>query len=423
MRNTQRSRLASAISFSGMACVVLAYLAFPSRASHAAYTATEGFQTIVFSSGTEGYHTFRIPTIVKAANGDLLAIAEGRKNSNADSGDVDIVMKRSTNGGRSWSNLQLIQDDFSDTIGNPTPVVDMTDPLHPGRIWMAFCRNNDRVFVTYSDDHGTTWANRAEITLSVKDPTWDWYATGPVHGIQLQRGSNAGRLIIPSDHKGKSWEARYGSHVIYSDDHGQTWQIGADDTRSGTDTIHPSENVAVELVDGRVYFNTRDNGGLDPATRAIAYSSDGGENFDAPFAAEPNIVSPEVQNSAIRFAATDMGDADNILLYLSPGSWTGRQDLTLLMSFDEGQTWTNDTLIHSGPSAYSDLVKLDGEHVGVLYEGGSYLYGEIIYGSFAVKQVPEPSSVALLIIAGLGLYIMARVRRNAPFTAIHSTRR
>jgi hypothetical protein len=368
--------------------------AFPAHLRAGKYAATEDFRTTVFRSGTEGYHTFRIPTLVKAANGDLLAIAEGRKNAASDAGNIDLVMKRSTDGGRTWSAVQLIQDEDADplgkiTIGNPTPVVDRMDPAHAGRIWLPFTRNNDRVFVTYSDDHGATWAKRVEITAAVKDPTWGWYATGPVHGIQLERGPHVGRLIIPADHRVGS--DRWGSHVVYSDDHGRTWRLGAADTHASTDPVHPNENTAVELVDGRLYLNARNQKGSSPATRAVAHSRDGGLTYDAPFAPEPNLLSPVVQNSALRFAAADRGDAENILLYVSPKHQAQRRDLTLRMSFDEGKTWTNDVLIHSGPAAYSDLVKLDSRHVGVLYEAGAALYGEIVFSSQAITAVSEPA--------------------------------
>jgi sialidase-1 len=340
----------------------------------------------VFHSGTDGYHTYRIPAIIKAANGDLLAFAEGRKNGSGDAGDIDLVMKRSTDDGRTWGPLRLVQDEFSNptgniTIGNPVPVVDAMDPQHAGRIWLPFTRNNDRVFVTYSDDHGATWSLRKEITSTVKDASWGWYATGPVHGIQLQRGAQSGRLIIPSDHR-IAGTSSWGSHVVYSDDHGQTWQLGAVDTHLGADPVHPNENVAVELVDGRIYFNARDQSGASAGTRAIAYSSDGGSSFDARFVEEPNLTTPVVQNSALRFAAVDEGDPQNILIYSSPGHPSSRRDFTIRVSLDEGATWTRDTLIHPGPAAYSDLVKIDSQTIGVLYEAGPSLYQEILFGYF-----------------------------------------
>src|SRR6476620_8766963 len=123
----------------------------------------------VFKSGQGGYHTYRIPAIVRAKNGDLLAFAEGRKNGAGDHGDIDIVLKRSSDGGQTWGPLELVQDEASDPtgkvwIGNPTPVVDHADPKHPGRIWLAFTRSNAKMFVTSSDDNGRTWSERREIT-------------------------------------------------------------------------------------------------------------------------------------------------------------------------------------------------------------------------------------------------------------------
>jgi sialidase-1 len=253
----------------------------------------------------------------------------------------------------------------------------------------VFTRNNAQMFVTSSDDNGKTWSERREITQPAGKPEWDWYAAGPVHGIQLARGPHAGRLIAPCDHQIKSNKS-WGSHIVFSDDHGATWKLGASDTRRKEDPLHPNECVAVELVDGRLYVNAREHEGSDPATRVIAYSSDGGETFDSPFVAETNIISPVVQNSEVRFAATDRGDTRNILVHCGPGDATKRTDLAMLLSFDEGKTWGHKTLIHRGPAAYSDLVKLNDDDVGVLYEAGTKLYDEIDFAVVNVKQLANP---------------------------------
>ncbi|WP_425400017.1 exo-alpha-sialidase [Aeoliella sp.] len=357
----------------------------------------EFVKRLVFESGTEGYNIYRIPTIVQAANGDLLAFAEAR--SGGDASEIDIVMKRSTNNGDSWGTLQVVVENnnyrgwdglplTNVTAGNQTPVVDHLDPQNPGRIWMPFTLENDRVFVTYSDDHGATWEFDAngrarEITADVKLPSWGWYATGPVHGIQLTRGEDAGRLIIPSDHRADGW----GSHVVYSDDHGVTWELGAVDTRSAEDPAHPNENVATELVDGRVYFNARDQHGTSEGNRVIAYSSDGGESYDSPFAPAPEFVTPVVQNSVIRFRSVDTGDSENILIHSGPGQADSRNDMTISVSYNESESWGKRTLIHAGPSAYSDLVKIDSDHFGVLWEAGDSLYEEILFGYMSIDDL------------------------------------
>jgi sialidase-1 len=360
-------------------------LAVPSHAAVA-----EPAKAVVYTSGEEGYHTFRIPTIVRAANGDLLAFAEGRKNGPGDHGDIDIVVKRSRDSGRTWSPLNLVQDEWDSPtaktwIGNPSPLVDMTDPQHPGRIWLVFTRSNAKVFVTHSDDHGHSWSERRDITPTAGKLTWQWYAAGPVHGIQLERGKYAGRLLVPCDHRIIA-EDSWGAHLIYSDDHGQTWKLGAVDTRRSNDPLHPNESVAVELVDGRVYINARDQHGSDPAARAVAYSSDGGETFDGPFEPEPQLITAVVQNSLLRFAATDRGDQRSVLVYACPGHARERRDLTILLSFDEGQTWKKTSAPHSGPAAYSDLVKLDGKRVGVIFEAGEPLYKEILFAAIEIEM-------------------------------------
>ena len=167
-------------------------------------------QTKVFSNGNDGYKIFRIPVIVRASNGDLLAFCEAR--SGGDLSEIDLVLKRSSDNGKTWQALEMVQESdnfkglFDDdvpeiSIGNPAPVVDLLDPNHPGRIWLPFTLENNRVFVTYSDDHGKSWAERREITSDVKKEDWGWYATGPVHSIQITRGENKGRLVIPCDHR------------------------------------------------------------------------------------------------------------------------------------------------------------------------------------------------------------------------------
>jgi sialidase-1 len=351
----------------------------------------------VFTAGEDGYHTYRIPAIVRAANGDLLAFAEGRKNGPGDHGDIDLVLKRSSDVGRSWSAMRVVQDEWDDPsakvwIGNPTPVVDLMDEAHAGRVWLLFTRSNASVWATSSDDHGQTWSERRDIGNTAMDPSWGWYATGPVHGIQLERGKHAGRLIVPCDHRQAATES-WGAHILYSDDHGASWKIGAVDTRLAEDSIHPNENVAVELVDGRIYVNARDQHGSDPATRATAHSSDGGLSYDKPFVAEPKITTPVVQNSAIRFAATDRGDDRNVLLYSCPGQAKKRRDLTILVSYDEGKTWENNQVLQRGPAAYSDLVKLDGDRIGVLFEAGEALYGEIVFAEFGLREGNESTNI------------------------------
>jgi sialidase-1 len=350
----------------------------------------------VFEYGTEGYNIYRIPAIVRAASGDLLAFCEARVGG--DASEIDLVMKRSRDQGATWSALQVVQGRsefvalFSEgavpliTVGNPAPVVDLMDPDHAGRIWLPFNLENDRVFVTYSDDHGETWSPPREITSTVKREEWGWYAMGPVHSIQLQRGPYAGRLVIPVDHRlgddGDDHGAN-GVHVVFSDDHGETWQLGAiDDTYE--DGLSANETTVVELNDGRLYFNTRDQNGDAPGTRAHGYSSDGGVSFDLSghstykyfVPSSPILDPPVVQSALLRVASTLDGDNRDLILFSGPDddgpSGPGRSDLRIRYSVDEAETWHDGPLIHVGPAAYSDMVRLraDSTTIGILYEAG-----------------------------------------------------
>lgn len=340
---------------------------------------------MVFKAGEDGYKVFRIPAIVAASNGDLLAFCEARQGG--DASEIDLVLKRSSDGGQTWGELEVVQesDDFTSafegkvpdiTIGNPAPVVDKMNPDHPGRLWLPFTLENDRVFVVYSDDSGKTWSERREITAEVKLDDWGWYATGPVHSIQLQHGPHRGRLVIPCDHRiGKDGrdDGELGAHVVFSDDHGKTWQLGAiDDTYK--DGLNANETTVVELKDGTLYFNTRNQKGDAPGTRGCAWSRDGGGTFESrseswkQFRPSPETLDPPVVQSALLRAE------ENLILFSGPDtngpSGEGRSDLRVRFSRDEAESWQDGPLIHTGPAAYSDMVMVEDGVVGILYEAG-----------------------------------------------------
>lgn len=314
------------------------------------------FETTVFESGEQGYHTFRIPAVVKTKENTLLAFCEGRKSGRGDAGDIDMVLKRSTDGGKTWGPLELVYEEGNDqpiTIGNPAPVVDQST----GVIWLPFCRNNDRVFITSSSDDGKTWSKPTEITKDVKADDWTWYATGPVHGIQLTTGKHKGRLLIPCDHRVEKgpWEHKGRSHMIYSDDHGKTWQRG-----EPTDWAM-NECTVAELADGEILLNMRSY--RKRGCRAVAFSKDGGETWSECEDAS-SLPEPVCQGSLLLHGDT--------YFFCNPASSKGRHHLTLRSS-EDGKTWNKGLLICEGSSAYSDLVSLTkDEGIGVLYEKDDY---------------------------------------------------
>ena len=332
-------------------------------------TAAEFEESILFESGTEGYSNYRIPSLITTKDGCLLAFCEARKDDRGDSGNIDLVVKRSTDNGRNWSAPMVAWDAELNTAGNPCPVVDQ----RTGRIVMLMCWNlatdlhagtsvdTRRVYQTHSDDDGLTWTDPREITASVKDPSWWWYATGPGIGIQLEKGPHKGRLVIPANHTAEGY---YGGHTLFSDDGGDTWTVSS--------LIKPTVNESqmVELSDGRLMMNMRTQGTADtkrPYTgyRSISYSSDGGETWTNPVS-DDELGDPICQASILRYDKKRILFSNpNPLVSLKRGP---REGMTVKLSSDDGDTWPSGLLIYDGPSAYSSLARLTNGQVGLLYE-------------------------------------------------------
>jgi sialidase-1 len=346
--------------------------------------------TSVFVSGRDGYHTYRIPALIVAKNGTLLAFCEGRKKAQGDAGDIDLLVRQSLDGGKTWEPQEVVWDDGENTCGNPCPVVDQTT----GVIWLPMTWNHGRdaerqimqnsgtdtrrVFITHSDDNGRTWAKPREITAEAKRPEWRWYATGPGIGIQLTQGPWKGRLVIPCDHSLVSAEDPdgYNSHVIYSDDHGRTWQLGG--------VIRPAVNECqlVELADGTLLMNMR-NYDRSQTTRALATSDDGGLTWSA-VRHDPALVEPVCQASLVRYT-TEPPESQNRLLFSNPGHGEvgKRRDMTVRMSMDEGRTWPASRVLWPGPAAYSSLAALPGGDLACLFEAGDKNpYERIVFARF-----------------------------------------
>ena len=329
-------------------------------------------KTDVFTSGTDGYHTYRIPALLTAPGGSLLAFCEGRRNSRADHGDIDLLVKRSEDRGRTWSEQAVVYCEAGEvTIGNPCPVVD----AETGTIWMLFCRNNVDVLLTRSTDDGLTWSDPVDITKDVKKGAWTWYATGPGVGVQLSRGPRRGRLLIPCDHRNpEAYDC--GSHSVYSDDGGASWRLGG--------AVRPGANECQfgELADGTVIMNTRMQT-HSKGYRGAAFSRDGGESWTG-FRHDRNLPCPKCQASLVE------GIGKNSLLFSNPSArgpaspgGGERANMTVRSSDDGGRTWTAAIVLHEGPAAYSCLALFPGGAVGCLYEAGSESpYEHIVFERF-----------------------------------------
>lgn len=356
--------------------------------AHAQPTEVER-QHDVFVSGEDGYHTFRIPAIVRAPGGDLLAFAEGRKGGRGDAGDIDLVMRRSEDNGLSWGEMVVLWDDDANTCGNPCPVVDTetghihllaTHNLghdHEREIIDGSSEGTRTVWVLTSEDRGRQWGEPREITASTKHPSWTWYATGPGNGICLTQGEHKGRLVVPCDHI-EAGTKRYYSHVILSDDQGKTWRLGGT-----TPTDQVNECAVAEIGPDRLLLNMR-NYDRAVRSRALSISEDAGESWDELWRDE-GLPEPICQASMI--ALPGPTDPTPILVFSNPASAESRVGMTVRTSVDAGKTWTEGVLLHEGPSAYSSLVDLGGRSVGCLYERGEkHPYEKI---TFAVVRAAD----------------------------------
>lgn len=335
----------------------------------------------IFRQRFEGYACYRIPALIRAKDGTIIAFAEARRNSCSDIGDIDLVMKRSTDNGKTWGPLEKIWDDGANTCGNPAPVLDeTTGEIHLLMTWNlgtdaigaingGTSQDTRRVYISKSSDNGATWTTPKEITSTTKRPDWGWYATGPCHGIQLSSGPKAGRLIIPCDFIERGAGGRSYSHVIYSDDHGATWQIGG---------ISPldkaNESTVAALSDGQLMLNMRHSGGL----RYVATSDDHGESWKN-MKTDPTLIEPVCQGSLLSF----MVNNKHTLFFSNPAS-TRREKMTIRLSEDDGKTWAKKYEVYAGPTAYSDLIQISGSEIGILYEAGA----SSPYTGISFKTVP-----------------------------------
>lgn len=349
-------------------------------------------QKDIFVSGRDGYHTYRIPSIMVTSRRTVLAFCEGRKHSGDDSGDIDMVMKRSVDHGNTWSKMQIIWDDGENTCGNPCPVVD----LETGAIWLCMTHNlgcdhqrqileqtsrgTRTVWMSKSMDDGLTWTKPTEITDATKKPDWTWYGTGPGAGIQLK----SGRLVVPCSHVRSEDQQAY-AHIIYSDDHGQTWQRGG-----STSSDKVAECEAVELASGTLLLNMRNyNPALgDDASeyrhRAIATSPDQGLSWSV-VSHDPTLVEPLCQASLRRLTWPD-DDNRSRILFSNPATKSERKAMTIRLTYDECRTWPIAKQVHSGPAAYSCLAVLPDLTIVCLYERGSkHPYEKIALARFNIE--------------------------------------
>ena len=368
-------------------CLPLLLLALSSFAAEPTLTKIQ-----LFTAGEGGYKLYRIPGIVVTSGGTVLAYCEARKYTGSDWDTIDIQIRRSTDGGKTFSAPEIIghvnvpitrstvaierkQGKETDvTYNNPVAI-----PGRDGMVHFLFCIDYMRVFYMRSTDDGKTFSQPVEITAAFDQfrPEYAWrvVATGPGHGIEL----TSGRLIVPI------WMAlgtRGNGHApsetatVYSDDHGSTWHRGDIAVPDTPGFPSPNETTAAQLADGRVMLNVRTAGRNQ---RTIVESKDGATKWSAP-KLQQDLPDPVCFASLVRLSTRKSG-GKNRLLFSNPDNLTrqdgkdqpgkDRKNLTVRLSYDEGATWTVKKSLEPGISGYSDLAVLPDGTILCFYEEGS----------------------------------------------------
>jgi sialidase-1 len=326
----------------------------------------------VYLSGKDGYAMYRIPAIETAPDGSLLAFAEARKYGGGDPGmegnDIDLVLKRSTDGGQTWSAMKIIEDPGEKwSAANPATIVDR----QTNRVWVLYLRakpgrdtdtarpgtDDFQTIARYSDDSGVTWSEPVDLTKAARDMNdraWHSSVIGPGGAIQTSRG----RLLAAV------WKAiNYNTLALFSDDHGRTWQR----SQSVPGGNWGNECQVVELADGKILMDIRQNSGPH---RWLSTSSDGGQTWSKP---RPGEKVSAVACAIERYTLKSAGDDRDRIVWTGPKG-PGRKTLVIRVSYDEGQTFTGERLISAEPAAYSDLTILKDKTSGVLWERADYRF-------------------------------------------------
>lgn len=351
-------------------------------------------QQDLFISGHDDVNIYRIPSLIVSPKGTILAFCEARQGDDGD--PTDLVLKRSLYDGRpsqprnfngyprtfgygvNWQRQHVVLAGKGEAIMQPCPVVDRTtgdiliccQEIRGGLANLLKDEWHGRCLILRSADDGENWSPPQEITDSVGH-----FAAGPGSGIQLRRG----RLVIPG-------YSKEGARVIFSDDHGKTWTAGAPVKNKGC-----NESQVVELTDGSLLMNMRQGG----RCRYVAVSEDQGETW-CKENNEESLPDPGCQASILRFPNREPGGR-GLLLFSNPphpGPFEARNNLTVRLSEDDGQSWKVSREVHSGPGAYSSMAVLaDESTIGLLFEtGAAHPYEKIAFVRFNLEWLTAKSA-------------------------------
>lgn len=379
---------------------VSAPFALPGNPSSHRYEPPEKID--LFHSGKGGYAFYRIPGIVVTAKGTALAYCEARLNDRSDWSTMDVLMRRSTDGGRTWEAPYKVSEvpnpepenpvavaagagkPYGPTYNNPVAIADRNGTVH-----LLFCLEYMRCFYSRSDDDGQTFSAPVEITnvLAGYRNEYDWkvVSVGPGHGIQLRNGRLLATVRLATA-DGRHPLRPTVAATIYSDDGGATWKRGAIAVRNTPETVNPNEPIIAELADGRVMMNLRNES--KQQRRLVTISPDGATNWSTPVF-DDALLDSGIMASLARLTSAPPSDR-NRLLFANTHALDARRNLSVKLSYDEGKTWPVDRVLEEGPSAYCDLAVLPDGTILCFYEraskegvdGGEPLYGRLTLARF-----------------------------------------
>lgn len=317
------------------------------------------FKTTVFDAGEDGIDSYRIPSMVTAKDGSLLVFTEARKESSVDKSPTDIVVKRSTDNGKTWSAMQTIAEGGENAFMDPTALVDDKT----GKIFLFASlwpkdnhsgKENTGWLIT-SDDHGETWKKPQEITDLITKKNFYLNGFGPGSGVVLKGERFKNRLIIPLR---LMQEGALSNYALYSDDHGETWEIG-ESTETGNEFM-----IAESPLDTLIY-NVRAGKGK----RVVGRSNDGGQSWSKPE------IDLELQSS-VDYGGVQgsMLGIENLLFFSAPAGGLGskeledRQNLMLYRSTDGGHSWKNKQLLYDKAAGYTSITRLKDGSLAIVFE-------------------------------------------------------
>ena len=327
------------------------------------HTITKGvtdYEDLFNASMAEGVSCYRIPAIITAPNGDLVAAIDERVPSCGDlkwSKDINIVIKRSLDNGKNWTAIETIVDfPLGKSASDPSMIVDkITNEIFLFYNYMDLDNEKDIYYlhIVKSSDNGKTWSKPQDITAQISKPEWrtDFKFITSGRGIQTESGKLLHCMV----------NLNSGMHIFGSDDHGKTWFFI-------DQPISPAnESKIVELVNGDWMVNARTNG---KGMRSVHTSSDEGKSWKSKL--EPALIDPSCNGSIIRYTRIKDGYTKNRLLFSNAKMVKGRKNMTVRLSYDEGKTWTEGKTIYTGESAYSSLTVLKNGDIGLFFEKDDY---------------------------------------------------